>query len=134
VRICHATASEENPYVTEEPAIGNNGDLQGGHLNHSGPLFLEPGWGDIIPPYAYVDANGQTQTFPGYSWTNEGQATWGNGCDLVEPPQPPQPPPITPFLQCVEPSGDGLIAHFGYDNPNDAAVTPTSSPAGTTAS
>ena len=32
VRICHATSSESNPYVANEPAIANNGDLEGGHL------------------------------------------------------------------------------------------------------
>ena len=33
VRICHATSAETNPYVENEPAIANNGDLQGGHLD-----------------------------------------------------------------------------------------------------
>src|SRR5262245_18737235 len=31
VRICHATASQTNPYNSLEPTIGNNGDLNGGH-------------------------------------------------------------------------------------------------------
>ena len=60
VQICHATGSSSNPYVSEEPAIGNNGDLQGGHLNHER---------DIIPPYEYIDVNGVTQLFPGRNWT-----------------------------------------------------------------
>ena len=47
VRICHATSSNSNPYVSNEPAIANNGDLQGGHLNHTGPVYPEKGWGDI---------------------------------------------------------------------------------------
>ena len=45
VRICHATSSETNPYVSETPAIANNGDLQGGHLNHEGPVFPGAEWG-----------------------------------------------------------------------------------------
>ena len=69
VRICHATNSESNPYVSEEPAIGNNGDLNGGHLNHTGPVYPADGWGDIIPPYEYLDEKGQTKTFPGYNWS-----------------------------------------------------------------
>ena len=78
VQICHATDSETNPYNTEEPTIGNNGDLEGGHLNHTGPVFVNktvtPDWGDIIPPYEYIDEHGDTRTFPGYNWSPEGQA------------------------------------------------------------
>ena len=37
VRICHATSAETNPYIENEPAIANNGDLNGGHLDHTGP-------------------------------------------------------------------------------------------------
>ncbi len=33
-------------------------------------------WGDIIPPYTYVDGAGKTQTFPGYNWTEAGQAIY----------------------------------------------------------
>src|SRR6478609_7881847 len=61
VRICHATSSQNHPYVSNSPAIANNGDLKGGHLNHTGPVFPAKGWGDIIPPYDYVDAQGNTQ-------------------------------------------------------------------------
>ena len=79
--------------------IANNGDLTGGHLEHKGPLYPANDWGDIIPPYLYVDANGQPQTFPGYNWSPAGQAIYQNGC---EPPLPPQPAAITPVLECVE--------------------------------
>ncbi|HZL94569.1 MAG TPA: hypothetical protein VFB99_13020, partial [Vicinamibacterales bacterium] len=44
VRICHATSSQSNPYTSNEPAIANNGDLQGGHLNHTGPVFPADDW------------------------------------------------------------------------------------------
>ena len=119
VRICHATSSQKNPYNSIEPAIGNNGDLQGGHLNHVGPVFPAADWGDIIPPYTYVDANGETQVFPGSNWSAEGQAIWENGCNGV--PEPAQP--LTPTLECVEVlSGGGFLAHFGYDNPHAEAV------------
>jgi hypothetical protein len=121
VRICHATSSAGNPYVSQSPAIANNGDLQGGHLNHTGPVYPQPGWGDIIPPYEYVDANGDTQVFPGHNWTEQGQAIWQNGC---EPPAPPGPRPITPVLECIEALDGGFLAHFGYDNPNATSVEP----------
>lgn len=106
VRICHATGSEGNPYVTQSPAIENNGDLQGGHLNHPN---------DIIPPYRYVDADGKPQTYAGKNWDERGQAIWGNSCEGV-------PDPIEPVFECVERSGSALVAHFGYDNPNGEAV------------
>ena len=116
VRICHATSSEKNPYVSNEPAIANNGDLQGGHLNHTGPVFPAADWGDIIPPYSYLDENDVVQVFPGYNWSAEGQAIWQNGCE-------PGPSPLTPIVECVEARpGGGFLAHFGYDNPNDETI------------
>ena len=111
VRICHATGSQGNPFVEQSPAVGNNGDLQGGHLGHPE---------DIIPPYDYIDENGSQQTFPGQNWTPENQAIWQNGCSPVAPP----PDPLTPVLHCVEDTGDGLLAHFGYRNPNPTAIIP----------
>ena len=95
VTICHATDSKTNPYVSEEPAIANNGDLSGGHLNETGPVFPGPKWGDIIPPYTYTDANGKEQTFSGYNWSPEGQAIWQLDCDLGLQP-------VTPIAECVE--------------------------------
>ncbi len=95
VRICHATSSESNPYTSPEPAIANNGDLNGGHLTHTGPVFPAADWGDIIPPYDYVDENGKAQVFPGYNWSPEGQAIWELGCT-------PGLKPLKPILECVE--------------------------------
>jgi uncharacterized protein DUF11/prealbumin domain-containing protein len=116
VRICHATSAETNPYVVQEPAIANNGDLEGGHLDHKGPVFPAVDWGDIIPPYTYVDENGVTQTFPGYNWSPEGQAIWQNGCE-------PGLDPLNPVVECVEPGpAGGFLAHFGYDNPNNQSI------------
>ena len=60
-----------------------------------------------------------TQSFPGYNWTEQGQALWQNKC---EPPIPPTPKEVRPILECVEPTGDGLLAHWGYDNPNGTTV------------
>ena len=112
VRICHASDSVTNPYVLEHPAVANNGDLGGGHLNHTGPMFPAPKWGDIIPPYTYVDATGDTKVFPGYNWEPEGQRIWELGCA-------PGLERLTPFVECVEPGpAGGFLAHFGYDNPN----------------
>ena len=121
VRICHATSSHSNPYVSEEPAIANNGDLHGGHLDHTGPVYPASGWGDIIPSYEYVDGEGDLQHFSGYNWTEDGQAIYENGCD---PPSPPQPEALTPIVECVEATDGGLLAHFGFVNPNATTIEP----------
>ena len=119
VRICHATSAETNPYVENEPAVANNGDLQGGHLDHKGPVFPAADWGDIIPPYEYVDDKGVTQIFPGYNWTPRGQAIWENGCEAALRL-------LVPMVECVDATpGGGFLAHFGYQNPNpDPVVVP----------
>ena len=122
VRICHATSAETNPYISIAPAIANNGDLAGGHLNHTGPVYPADNWGDIIPPYEYTDSSGKLQTFPGYNWNDSGQAIYQNGC---EPPAPPQPSSVTPALECVEAlDGGQFLAHYGYANPNATTVEP----------
>ena len=123
VQICHATSSRTNPYISDEPAIANNGDLQGGHLDHTGPVYPADDWGDIIQPYEYVDSDGKLRMFPGYNWTPSGQAIYENGC---EPPAPPKPKPITPELECVEALDEGrFLAHYGYTNPNATTVEPS---------
>jgi hypothetical protein len=122
VRICHATSAETNPYRSEEFAIESNGDLKGGHLGHTGPVFPAAGWGDIIPPYDYVDTSGATQVSLGLNWSPEGQAIWQNGCS---PPAEPSPKPLIPLPGCVEGlASGGFRAHFGYENPNPMSVEP----------
>jgi hypothetical protein len=84
--ICHASGSQTNPYITNQP--NNSGQLSG-HLDHTGPLFT-PGatdWGDIIPP---------VPGFPGLenglNWP-AGEATWANDCVFVAPVASPSPSP-----------------------------------------
>ena len=86
VNICHATASNSNPYIAESPSVQANGategELTGGHSNHAGPVWfdgIQVAWGDIIPPYVYVP-NGYI--FPGLNWTTAGQAIFNNGCNI----------------------------------------------------
>lgn len=78
VAICHATSSNSNPYVSEEP--NKSGDVNG-HDGHTGPIWyagITESWGDIIPPFAYVGGN-----YPGMNWTEQGQAIWENGCQTA---------------------------------------------------
>src|SRR5579871_1523075 len=118
VGICHRTSSNSNPYNSISVNVANNGDLSGGHLNHTGPIYPAAGWGDIIPPYDYVDQNGVSQTFPGYNWSPSGQAILQNGCT------PHEEQPLRPTVACVQPlAGGGFLAHFGYENPNDSPVS-----------
>jgi hypothetical protein len=86
VDICHASASETNPYIAESPAIDSTGYLHGGHQDHTGPVWY-PGakaakvvWGDIIPPYTYDTGNG-IFSYPGLNWDAAGRAIWNNGCN-----------------------------------------------------
>jgi len=78
VTICHATNADVNPYNLISPNIQNNGDLTGGHLNHTGGIYPEDGWGDIIPPYVYIGGS-----YPGMNWTTEGREIWNNDCEII---------------------------------------------------
>ena len=76
ITICHATASDTNPYVTEtvdEASIENPSGHGSSGINAD----------DIIPPF--TDGS---FVFPGQNW-DAGQAIWNNGCKI------PPPPPAT---------------------------------------
>lgn len=82
VTICHATASETNPYVQITVDIASSGYLKAGHSSHEG---------DIIPPYTYED----------FSFAGQGdQSILANGCEVpgepTETPPPTTPPPTEP--------------------------------------
>ena len=100
MRICHSTSSESNPYVSNEPAIGNNGDLDGGH--HNDP-------DDIVPPYEYRDRDGNVHQFLGRNWEPpENQAIWQTGCKPLRPE--PVKPTITVVKRLVPSSDRGKFA------------------------
>lgn len=81
VVICHATSSEGNPYVAQEPSA--SGDVSG-HDDHEN---------DIIPPFDYDGGH-----YEGKNWTS-GQATWENDCNV---PEVVLPPPPVPVLGCMD--------------------------------
>jgi len=112
VDICHATGSQQNPYVINQPDA--TGDVSG-HADHTGPIFT-PGansWGDIIPPFTFQDQSG-THTFAGLNWTAEGMAIYANDCNLVPvtttapvvttQPVTPTTQPVTPTTKAVTPT------------------------------
>src|SRR5436190_16108267 len=109
VTICHATSSDSNPYVLEQPD-DDSIVTEHGHDSHPD---------DIIPPFFYVDG-GETKHYEGKNWDAQGEAIWTNGCE-VSPPAP-KPLPVQPVLKCVDDNGPTFTAVFGYSNPNAAAL------------
>jgi uncharacterized repeat protein (TIGR01451 family) len=107
ITICHATESDKNPYV-QETVDADAIVKEHGHDSHPE---------DIIPPFDYVDKDGQTQHYPGKNWPSD---IWLNGCEI---PPPPQPQPVQPLVKCVDDNGATFRAVFGYSNPNSTAVT-----------
>lgn len=84
VTVCHSTGSDSNPYISNQPA--KSADV-GGHDGHDGPVWYEGitgDWGDIIPPFEYLEGTTTVQ-YSGKNWTSEGQAIWENGCSIPSP-------------------------------------------------
>lgn len=79
VTLCHATESDQNPWVelTLSPAGVLNGHVGASH--HDGR--------DVIPPFDYGDG----EHFAGQNWDAAGQAIYENGCADPEPPVDPDP-------------------------------------------
>ncbi|MDD3662111.1 MAG: SdrD B-like domain-containing protein, partial [Candidatus Dojkabacteria bacterium] len=80
VTICHATGSHSHPYQENKP--NKSGDVNG-HDGHDGPIWysgIGEAWGDIIPPFDYLDNSGDPHTYPGKNWTPAGQAILANDC------------------------------------------------------
>jgi hypothetical protein len=92
ITICHRTSSVQNPYVqqtvNENSIVMSNGSPTG-HGLHTGPVFPQPNWGDVIPPFTYANDRGGTSVYGGMNWSTDGQAIWNGGCevDLTEPPE-----------------------------------------------
>jgi hypothetical protein len=67
--ICHRTSSKQNPYV--RITIAQEAVLNG-HDGHTGGLYPNKGWGDIIPPFP---------GYPGLNWP-AGGAILDNDCEI----------------------------------------------------
>ena len=108
VTICHATASDTNPYESitvtlvlhrdDDTLVAQpyEGDLNG-HLGHTGPVWtkgIDGKWGDIIPPFTY-SKHGDTVKFDGYNWTTAGRAIFDNGCLIPADPTTTTSAPTT---------------------------------------
>ena len=126
VTICHRTNSDTNPYVVITVDIASAGHLKHGHdTEHEGPIWnptlkdqhIE--WGDIIPPYQYLDFS-----YPGQNWDAEGQAIYANGCETPDPGPTPEPE--------VTPTPEPTATPEPEVTPTpDPEATPTAAPTGT---
>jgi hypothetical protein len=80
VVICHATASNSNPYTSNNVSVASIINLDpNGHGAHQS---------DIIPPFDYVK-QGVAGSYPGKNWTSYGQWIWNNGCSNDVTPAAP---------------------------------------------
>jgi cell division septation protein DedD len=120
IRICHATASDKNPYVSIEvdsSSIENPNDKKylNGHGDHEK---------DIIPPFTF----GETQ-FLGRNWDDTGQMIWKNDCSIILPTPSPTPTPTptepTPTPTPTEPTPTPTPTE---PTPTPTEPTPTPTP------
>lgn len=87
VTICHASSSNSNPYIVQNPSA--DGDVSG-HDGHNGGVYPADPWGDIIPPFDFDD-----DSYPGKNWTTEGQAIYNNECSIPNGSPTPTPTPTS---------------------------------------
>ena len=102
ITICHATSSQSTPY--NAITISTNAVASSGHQQHSGPLYPQYGWGDVIPAF---------DDYPGMNWP-AGASLVDAGCAVPTDPTPTPTP--TPSGTAVAPL---------------ATVSPTPTPSGT---
>lgn len=82
VPICHATASNSNPYVTETVSYDSI-------ITPSGHGSSGINDGDIIPPFDYIK-DGTAGHYDGQNWSTANQAIYNNGCVVPSPPTIPK--------------------------------------------
>jgi hypothetical protein len=140
VTICHRTNSVLNPYnqqsVNQSSIVMPDG-TPAGHGLHTGPVFPQPNWGDIIPQFTYNNTHKGTSVYPGMNWDTDGQAIWLGGCGIyaIEPPE--ETTTTTPTLPTTTRPGSSTTTPTRWWNddhpatthshPNDGATRPASS-------
>jgi uncharacterized repeat protein (TIGR01451 family)/LPXTG-motif cell wall-anchored protein len=85
VTFCHATGSATNPFVVITTSV-NAIVGPGGHDEHQDGR-------DVIPPFTYIDRNGQQQTFPGQNLGADGVFDIEEDCQVAVLPNPPADKP-----------------------------------------
>lgn len=102
VQVCHANNNNKDPYGVVLVSV-SAADPTAGHGGHTGPVWnpdLKGGpnstaWGDIIPPFYYVGADGTVQYFAGQNWNPDSQMIWQYGCNPNNIPPEAMAPKVT---------------------------------------
>ena len=81
VTLCHATNSDDNPYVAVTVDVASV--RFAGHAGHEGPVWTpshakHSKWGDIIPSFDFGDG----VSFPGMNLA-DGSSILGDSCSII---------------------------------------------------
>lgn len=95
ITICHRGDNTKQPYGPKSSSVDRDSIVKdSGHSEHTGKLASSEAvaeaikhdgkkWGDIIPPFQYVDSSHHKQDFPGLNYNTIGQAMLANNCQYV---------------------------------------------------
>ena len=91
--------------------LGSNNGQDGHYEEHQGPIFYpdipkHTEWGDIIPPFSYLDDEDEVQSFPGYNWDAQGQAIYAADCAFAVP--------NPTFEYTIDACVDGDLSYFEF--------------------
>ena len=95
VTVCHATGSENNPYVKQEVNVSSIVNPGGGGVNV----------GDIIPSFWYEPKGKPGQDpeyYSGKNWDKKGQDIWDKDCVVEVEDEPKDPEPTTFTLSATK--------------------------------
>ena len=111
VDICHAVPPDTaaNGYNLINVDVASVGYQNSGHQNQHDA--------DIIPAWSYTD-NGQTFSFAGKNWDDEGQAIWRNGCVV---------PGASPTATPTETAAGETATATPYETAQGETATPVTS-------
>ena len=114
VVICHATASETNPYTQNSVDASSINNEKNKYLNGHGDHE-----GDIIPPFSYEETS-----FEGKNWDDRGKEIWSNECNIVEPSPTPTPTVTPTETPTASPTPTGSPTATPTESPSPT-ITPT---------
>lgn len=85
VSICHRTDAVTNMYVSETIAESAAINRYWNEVNGAPITAPDDGWGDIIPPFVFQQAQKEPINFPGLNYDAVGKAILANGCVVPAP-------------------------------------------------
>ncbi len=89
VTICHRDSNVKKPYGPKPESVSFNStndwdSFANGHADHTGLVFPNPDWGDIIPAFTVMNGSTLVGHFDGLNW-DTGQDIYKNGCQAPTP-------------------------------------------------